>query len=94
MTTHLLLNFSGDTTMVKTVITFALFGLSLNAVAAVSDISSVTHGSQAGQELKVGEITKPNWSDRNAMNPRSDSKPFAKSAGDYRFGDINSVTHN
>jgi hypothetical protein len=80
--------------MIKTIIAAALFALSLNAIAAVSDLSSVTHGSQAGQELKVGEITKPNWSDRNAMNPRSDSKPFAKSAGKYRFGDINSVTHN
>jgi hypothetical protein len=44
--------------------------------------------------LKVGEITKPNWSDRNAMNPRSDSKPFAKAAGNYSFGDLSKVTHN
>ena len=80
--------------MIKTVVTAALFGLSVNAFAAVSDLSSVTHGSQAGQELKVGEITKPNWSDRNAMNPRSDSKPFAKAAGNYSFGDLSKVTHN
>ncbi|UCD67252.1 MAG: hypothetical protein JSW48_10360 [Betaproteobacteria bacterium] len=80
--------------MIKTIIAAALFGLSLNAVAAVSDISSVTHGSQAGQELKVGQISEPKWSDRNAMNPRSEAKPFAQSAGNYRFGDINSVTHN
>jgi hypothetical protein len=81
-------------TVIKITITAALFGLSVNAFAAVSDLSSVTHGSQAGEELKVGEITKPNWSDRNAMNPRCDSKPFAQSAGKYRFSDINSVTHN
>ena len=80
--------------MIKTITAAALFGLSLNAVAAVSDISSVTHGSQAGQELKVGELTQPKWSDRNALNPRSEAKPFAQSAADYRFSDINSVTHN
>jgi hypothetical protein len=80
--------------MIKTIIATALFGLSLNAVAAVSDISSVTHGSQAGQELKVGEITQPKWSDRNAMNARSDSKPFAKAAGNNRFGDLSKVTHD
>jgi hypothetical protein len=63
MTTHFSLNHSitespliGDTTMklVTTTIAAALLGLSLNAFAAVSDISNVTHGSQAGQELKVG----------------------------------------
>ena len=80
--------------MIKTIITAALFGLSLNAVAAVSDISNVTHGSQAGQELKVGQISEPRWTDRNAMDPRSEAKPFAKAAGNYSFGDINSVTHN
>ena len=80
--------------MIKTIITAALFGLSLNAVAAVSDISNVTHGSQAGQEQKVGQITEPRWSDRASMNPRSEVKPFAKSAGNYSFGDISSVTHN
>ena len=80
--------------MIKTIITATLFGLSLNAVAAVSDISNVTHGSQAGQELKVGQISEPRWSDRNAMDPRSEAKPFAKAAGNYSFGDISSVTHN
>ena len=80
--------------LVTTTIAAALFGLSLNAVAAVSDLSNVTHGSQTGQELKTGQISEPRWSDRNAMNPRSDSKPFAQAAGDYRFGDISSVTHN
>ena len=80
--------------MIKTTIAAALFGLSLNAFAAVSDLSNVTHGSQAGQELKVGQISQPKWSDRNAMNPRSEAKPFAQSAGNYGFGDISSVTHN
>ena len=80
--------------MIKTTIAAALFGLSLNAFAAVSDLSNVTHGSQAGQELKVGQITQPKWSDRNAMNPRSEAKAFEQLAGNYRFGDISSVTHN
>ncbi|UCH48876.1 MAG: hypothetical protein JSU95_03475 [Betaproteobacteria bacterium] len=80
--------------MIKTTIAAVLFGLSVNAFAAVSDLSNVTHGSQAGQELKVGQISEPRWSDRNAGGPQTEVKPFAKSAGDYRFGDLNSVTHN
>jgi hypothetical protein len=80
--------------MIKTTIAAALLGLSLNAFAAVSDISNVTHGSQAGQELKVGQISEPRWSDRNSLDQRSEAKPFAKAAGNYSFGDINSVTHN
>ena len=80
--------------LVTTTIAAALFGLSLSATAAVSDISNVTHGSKAGQELKVGQISEPRWTDRNSMNPRTEVKPFAKAAGNYRFGDINSVTHN
>lgn len=80
--------------LVTTTIAAALLGLSFNAVAAVSDISNVTHGSQAGQELKIGQITEPRWTDRNSMNPRTEVKPFAKAAGNYSFGDISSVTHN
>lgn len=80
--------------MIKTIIAAALFGLSVNAFAAVSDISSVTHGSKAGQQLQIGQITEPRWSDRNSMNPRTDVKQFEQTAGNYRFSDINSVTHN
>ena len=80
--------------MIKTTIAAVLFGLSVNAFAAVSDLSNVTHGSQAGQEQKVGQISEPRWSDRNAGGPQTEVKPFAQSAGDYRFGDINAVTHN
>ena len=80
--------------MIKTTLIAALLGLSVNAFAAVSDLSNVTHGSQAGQEQKIGQITEPRWSDRNAMNPRSEVKPFAKAAGNYSFGDISKVTHN
>jgi len=80
--------------LVKTTIAAALFGMSISAFAAVSDISNVTHGSKAGQEPKIGQISQPRWSDRNAMNPQTDVKPFAKSAGNYSFGDISSVTHN
>ena len=80
--------------MIKTTIAAVLFGLSVNAFAAVSDLSNVTHGAQAGQDLKVGQISQPRWSDRNAQDPRTEVKPFAKTAGDYRFGDISKVTHN
>jgi hypothetical protein len=80
--------------MIKTAIATILFGLSINAFAAVSDISNVTHGSQAGQEMKVGQISEPRWSDRNADRPQTQVKPFAKSAGNYNFSDISAVTHN
>jgi len=80
--------------MIKTTIAAVLFGLSVNAFAAVSDLSTVTHGSQAGQELKVGQISEPRWSDRNAQDSRSAVKPFAQSAGNYGFSDISKVTHN
>jgi len=80
--------------MIKTTIAAVLFGLSVNAFAAVSDLSNVTHGSQAGQEMKVGQISEPRWSDRNAQDPRSEVKPFAHSAGNYGFSDISKVTHN
>jgi hypothetical protein len=80
--------------MIKTTIAAALFGLSLNAFAATSDLTSVTHGSQAGKEMKVGQISEPRWSDRNANATRTEVKPFAKTAADYSFGDLSSVTHN
>jgi hypothetical protein len=48
----------------------------------------------ADQELKVGQISGPRFSDRNAQTPRSEVKPFAKSAGNYSFRDISKVTHN
>ncbi len=80
--------------MIKTIIAAALFGLSLNAFAAVSDLSNVTHGSKAGQELKVGQISEPRFSDRNADGPQTEVKPFAKTSGNYSFGDISNVTHN
>ena len=79
--------------LVKTTIAAALFGLSVSAFAAVSDLSYVTHGSQAGQEQKAGQISEPRWSDRNAQNPRTEVKPFAQSTGKYSFGDISAVTH-
>jgi hypothetical protein len=79
--------------LVKATIFAALFGLSVNAFAAVSDISNVTHGSQAGQQMQTGQIIDARWSDRNAGNPRSEIKPFAKSSGNYRAGDISAVTH-
>ncbi len=79
--------------LVKTTVVAALFGLSLNAFAAVSDLSTVTHGGKGGQQQKIGQVTEARWSDRNAGAPRSEVKPFAKSAGNYSFGDISSVTH-
>ncbi len=80
--------------IIKTTIATAALLLSMNAFAAVSDLSSVTHGDKAGQALQVGQVSEPRWSDRAALNPRAEVKPFAKSAGNYRFGDISSVTHN
>ena len=83
--------------MIKTIITAALFGLSLNAFAAVSDLSSVTHGSQAGQQLKVGQINEPRFSDLSAVTEKGANeqvKSFAKTAGNYSFSDISKVTHN
>lgn len=80
--------------LVKSTLVAALFGLSLNAFAAVSDLSNVTHGAKGGQEQKIGQVSEARWSDRNAGVPRGEVKPFAKSAGNYRFGDISSVTHN
>ncbi len=81
--------------LVKTTIAAALFGLSVSAFAAVSDISYVTHGANSGQQQQVGQISEPRWSDRNAVTtPSSELKPFAKAAGNYRFGDISAVTHN
>ena len=80
--------------LVTTTIAAAMFGLSLNAFAAVSDISNVTHGSKAGQEQQVGQLSEPRWSDRASMNPGTEVKPFTKAAANYSFGDISSVTHN
>ena len=83
--------------LVKTTIAAALFGMSVSAFAAVSDISYVTHGSKAGQEPKVGQIAQPRWSDINAVTEKGTSnevKPFTKAAGNYSFGDISKVTHN
>jgi hypothetical protein len=83
--------------MIKTIIATALLGLSLNAFAAVSDISNVTHGSQAGVQPQVGQISQPRFSDLSAVTEKGANeqvKPFAKSAGNYRYGDISAVTHN
>jgi hypothetical protein len=44
--------------------------------------------------MKVGQISEPRWSDRNANATRTEVKPFAKTAADYSFGDLSSVTHN
>ena len=83
-------------TLIKTTIAAALFGLSVNAFAAVGDISNVTHGSISAQETQVGG-SQPSWSDLSAVTQKGTSKeakPFAKSAGNYSFGDISKVTHN
>jgi len=82
--------------MFKTILSTALLGLSLNAFAAVSDISNVTHGSKAGQELKIGG-SQPSWSDLSATTQKGaaeESRPFAKSSGNYSFADLSNVTHN
>jgi hypothetical protein len=58
--------------LIKTTIAAALFGLAVNAFAAVSDLSYTTHGTQSGQELKVGQVSEPRWSDRNSRNIGTD----------------------
>jgi len=80
--------------LIKITLAAALLGLSVNAFAATSDLSNVTHVKIDGKQAQTGQLSQPSWSDRNAINPKSDIKPFAKSAGNYSFGDISSVTHN
>ncbi len=82
--------------MIKTIIAAAVLGLSFNAVAAVSDISNVTHDSVSSTQSHIGG-SQPGWSDLSAVTQKGaskEAKPFAKSAGNYRFSDINAVTHN
>ena len=83
--------------LINTIVAAAVFGMSVNAFAAVSDISYVTHGTKAGQQPKVGHITQPRWSDINAVTEKgtpNEVKPIAKAVGNYSFGDISAVTHN
>jgi hypothetical protein len=83
--------------MIKTTIATILLGLSVNAFAAVSDLSNVTHGSKAGVTPQIGQISEPRFSDLSAVTEKGANeqvKPFAKSAGNYRYGDISAVTHN
>ena len=82
--------------MIKTTIAAAVLGFSFNAFAAVSDISDVTHGSVTSTQSHIGG-SQPSWSDLSAVTQKGaskEAKPFAKSAGNYRFSDINAVTHN
>jgi len=82
--------------IIKTTIAAALLGLSMNAFAAVNDINDVTHSSVSKQEIRVGG-TQAGWSDLNGVTqPRAaqEARPLAKTAGNYRFSDISSVTHN
>jgi hypothetical protein len=81
--------------IIKTTIAAALLGLSMNAFAAVNDINDVTHSQISSQELRVGGA-QPKWSDISAVTKPAgqEARPLTKSAGNYRFSDINSVTHN
>ena len=82
--------------IIKSTIAAALLGLSMNAFAAVNDINDVTHSSISSQELRVGG-SKPGWSDLSAVTQpgaTQEARPLAKTAGNYRFSDISSVTHN
>jgi hypothetical protein len=82
--------------LIKTTIAAAVLGFSFSAVAAVNDISDVTHASVTSKQSHIGG-SKASWSDLNAVTQKGvskEAKPFAKSAGNYRFSDINSVTHN
>ena len=81
--------------IIKTTIAAALLGLSMNAFAAVNDINDVTHSQISSQELRVGGA-QPKWSDISAVTKPAgqEARPLTKSAGNFRFSDINSVTHN
>ena len=81
--------------IIKTTIAAALLGLSMNAFAAVNDINDVTHSQISSQELRVGGA-QPKWSDISAVTKPAgqETRPLTKSASNYRFSDINSVTHN
>ena len=82
--------------LVNTTIAAAVLGFSFNAFAAVNDISDVTHGSVSSKQEQVGG-SQPSWSDLSAVTQKGaakEAKPFVKSAGNYRFSDINAVTHN
>lgn len=83
-------------TLIKTTVAAALFGLSVNAFAAVNDLSNVTHRSISSQQSQVGS-SQPSWSDLSAVTQKSTSqeaRPFTKVANRYSFGDISAVTHN
>jgi hypothetical protein len=81
--------------IIKTTIAAAMLGLSMNAFAAVNDINDVTHSQISSQELRVGGA-QPKWSDISAVTKPAgqEARSLTKSAGNYRFSDINSVTHN
>ena len=81
--------------LIKATIAAAALGLSVNAFAAVNDINDLTHNSIATQETRVGGA-QPKWSDISAVTKPAgqEVRSLTKSAGNYRFSDINSVTHN
>jgi hypothetical protein len=82
--------------IIKATIAAAALGLSVNAFATVNDINDVTHSSIASQELRIGG-SEPRWSDLSAVTRPGaiqEARPLTKSAGNYRFSDITSVTHN
>ena len=84
--------------LVTTTIAAALLGLSLNAFAAVSDISNVTHGASAMAKPQVGGPDAFSRTDLSAVTHGSASKEVKQvgrySANNYRASDITSVTHN
>ena len=84
--------------LITTTIAAALLGLSLNAVAAVSDLSSVTHaGAEMGNKTVGGQdaITSSDLTAVThgpAMNEVKQVGRFA--AKNYRASDITAITHN
>ena len=84
--------------LVTTTIAAALLGLSLNAFAAVSDISTVTHGASAVAKPQASGSDAFSRTDLSAVTHGSASNE-AKQVGrysenNYRASDITSVTHN
>ena len=84
--------------VITTTIAAALFGLSLNTFAAVSDLSSVTHaGAEMGSKTVGGQDAISNTdltavTHGPAVNEVKQVGRFA--AKNYRASDITAITHN
>ena len=82
---------------IKIIMAAALFGMSVSAFAAFSDLTYTTHGPMYGKDQKVGEIIEPRRSDYGADAPtanRDDVEPATESVDNSRWSDVTAVTHD